>query len=168
MEALELLLDDASTNAVRLEWEALREAGLPSQASHRGETNAPHITLLATDALQATDDALTSALSGLLPLRIRLGPVVTFVGRRVVLTRLVVADADLLALHAAAVRASGAEPTPFTRPGEWTPHVTLARGLSMEDVDRALSLFGPRAVGGSAVTLRRWNSVTRQVRHLVG
>jgi 2'-5' RNA ligase len=111
---------------------------------------------------------VTSGLSGLLPLRIRLGPVVTFVRRRVVLARLVVADADLLALHAAAVRASGAEPTPFTRPGEWTPHVTLARGLSVEEAGEALSLFGPFAVESSAVTLRRWNSVTRQVRHLVG
>ena len=168
MEALELLLDDATNDAVRLEWEALRAAGLPSQANHRGETNAPHITLLATDVLPAADEALASALSGLLPLRIRLGPVVTFVGRRVVLARLVVADVELLALHAAAVRVGDAEPTPFTRPGEWTPHVTLARGLSVEEADEALSLFGPFAVESSAVTLRRWNSETRQVRHLVG
>lgn len=168
MEALELLLDDGTSDAVRLEWEALRAAGLPSQANHRGETNAPHITLLATDVLPATDDALSAGLAGLLPLRIRLGPVVTFVGRRLVVARLVVANVDLLALHDAAVSASDAEPTPFTRTGEWTPHVTLARGLSAEEAGKALSLFGPSALEGSAVTLRRWNSVTRQVRHLVG
>lgn len=168
MEALELLLDDGTSDAVRLEWEALRAAGLPSQANHRGETNAPHITLIATDVLPATDDALSAGLTGLLPLRIRLGPVVTFVGRRLVVARPVVASADLLALHAATVRASDAEPTPFTRAGEWTPHVTLARGLSAEEADRAISLFGPSTFEGSVVTLRRWNSVTRQVRHLVG
>ncbi|EAP98143.1 hypothetical protein JNB_14303 [Janibacter sp. HTCC2649] len=168
MEALELLLDNGMSQAVRLEWEALRAAGLPSQANHRGETNAPHITLLATDVLQATDGELTSGLSGLLPVGIRLGPVVTFPGRRLVLARLVVVSADLLAFHAVAVRASDAEPTPFTRPGAWTPHVTLARGLSAEEAGRALSLFGPEAVDGSAVILRRWNSVTRQVSHVVG
>ena len=80
----------------------------------------------------------------------------------------VVAAGELLAHPAAAVRVGAAAPTPFTRPGEWTPHVTLARGLSVEEADEALSLFGPFAVESSAVTLRRWYSETRQVRHLVG
>lgn len=168
MEALELLLDDDTDEDVRRDWERLRAAGLPSQANHQGETNAPHITLLATDVLPATDNEIRAALVGHLPLAIGLGPVVTFPGRRIVLARLVLVDPALLDLHAAAVRASAAVPSPFTEPGRWTPHVTLARAIRAEDVGTALSLLGSGAADGRAVTLRRWNSATREVSHLLG
>ena len=167
MQALELLLDRATDEAVRRDWESLRRAGLPSQANHRGETNAPHITLLATELLPAADDELRSALSVLLPLHLALGPVVTFPGRRLVLARLVTADIALLDLHSAAVTASGAAPSPLTERGRWVPHVTLARGLRPEDMGTALSLLGSGTTG-TAVTLRRWDSEARQVHQLVG
>jgi 2'-5' RNA ligase len=168
MQALELLVDDDTDDAVRREWSALSRAGLPSQADHTGATNAPHITLLATDELPARDEELAAALSGALPLALRLGPVVAFPGRRLVLARLVVADAALLELHSAVVTASRAVPSPLTTPGRWVPHVTLARGIPMGDLGAALSLLRAPGLDGSATRLRRWDSVAKQTSAVVG
>lgn len=167
MQALELLLDGDTDDAVRREWITLARADLPSQADHPGATNAPHVTMLATDEIAASDEELGAALAGMLPLPLRLGPVVAFPGRRLVLARLVVADAALLALHAEVVRASGAVPSPLTTPGRWVPHVTLARGIPMGDLGAALSLLRPPDLDGSATGLRRWDSVEKQTHAVV-
>ena len=140
MQALELLLDDDTDVVVREEWATLRDSGFPSQADHTGATNAPHVTVLATEHLPVDDEALGSALATLLPIAVRLGPAIAFPARRIVLARLVVVDPALLRLHEAAVSASRAEPTPLTAPGRWVPHVTLARGIPLDRVGEALSL----------------------------
>lgn len=158
MQALELLLDDDTDAVVRGEWAALRENGLPSQADHTGETNAPHVTLLATERLPVTDEELGSVLAPLLPVPVRLGPAIAFPGRRIVLARLVVVDTLLLRLHEAAVSASRAEPTPLTAPGRWVPHVTLARGIPPDRVGEALSLARAPHHDGTATLLRHWDS----------
>ncbi|KGN41482.1 2'-5' RNA ligase family protein [Knoellia aerolata] len=162
MQALELLLDDDTDDAVRREWLTLSRAGLPSQADHTGGTNAPHITVLATDDLPASDEEVGASLTGLVPVTVRLGPVIAFPGRRLVLARLVVADAMLLQLHATVVAASRAAPSPLTTPGRWVPHVTLARGIPMGDLGAALSLLRTPGLDGSATRLRRWDSVERK------
>lgn len=166
MQALELLLDPETDDVVRREWAALHQVGLPSQADHRGETNAPHVTVFATEHLPATDIDLAAALSPLLPLPVRLGPAVAFPGRRVVVARLVVPDADLLHLHAAAVAASGAEPTPLTNPGRWVPHVSLARGIPTDRVGEALALLRAPGHDGTATRLRHWDSDARRATEL--
>ncbi len=166
MQALELLLDPGTDDVVRGEWALLGDAGLPSQADHTGETNAPHVTVLATERLPAGDDELAAALSPLLPLPVRLGPAVAFPGRRVVVARLVVADAALLHLHASAVAASGAEPTPLTSPGRWVPLVTLARGIPAERVGEALALLRAPGHDGTATVLRHWDSDARRATSL--
>mgnify|MGYP000157915916 CR=1 FL=1 len=45
VQSAELLLDSGLDTAVRREWAALSDAGLPSQNRHRGESNRPHITV---------------------------------------------------------------------------------------------------------------------------
>lgn len=168
MQALELLLDDATDDAVRREWTVLSRAGLPSQADHTGASNAPHVTVLAADELPATDEELGAAVAGVLPLTLHLGPVVAFPGRRLVLARLVVADAALLGLHAALVTAGRGAPSPHTTPGRWVPHVTLARGIPMDDLGAALSLLRAPGLDGTATRLRRWDSVEKQTHAIPG
>ena len=51
LHALELVPDDAGRAAVRALWDALREAGLPSQADHTGASNQPHVTVVEAAAL---------------------------------------------------------------------------------------------------------------------
>ena len=57
MHAIELLPDAAGCEAVRRDWQALRDAGLPSQLDHRGATNSPHVTAVAAPALGRTEEA---------------------------------------------------------------------------------------------------------------
>src|SRR3954469_22494976 len=95
--SIELLLDADTEGRVRLEWEALAAAGLPSLASHTAPSNRPHITLLVRPELAPLelDDLVAS-----LPMPLALGgPMLFGVGERRVLVRSVVPSEALVALH---------------------------------------------------------------------
>ena len=119
MRSVELVFDEESDAGVRRAWDALIERGLPSAGRHAGATNAPH----------------ELALSGI----ILFGD-----GPRRVLACPVIVAADLLALQREVVaRLGGAERViPHTVPDAWTPHVTLARRMSVDRLAEALDLVG--------------------------
>ena len=72
LHALELLPDAAGEAAVRRDWQALREAGLPSMLDHAGATNTPHVTVVAVPAIDGADEARAVDLLGpLLPIAVR-------------------------------------------------------------------------------------------------
>ena len=163
---MELLLDPGLDAVVRGQWDLLAGSGLPSQARHTGPTNAPHVTLAVAEEM--TDDAeraLPAAVAAL-PLPVRLGGLAVFgAPRRRVLARLVVPSRDLLDLHAAVWAAVGRCPgvSEFSRPGQWTPHVTLARGLDDAGVAAALTALATVAAAeGTATTARRWDPYARR------
>ncbi len=161
MRSIELVLDDDTDAAIRAEWLALAESGLPSLASHTAPSNRPHITLAAGAALepdQVGDDALEA-----LPLPLRFSALATFpAGRdRFVLVRTVVVSSDLLALHAS-VLAGTVDPVPTSRPGAWTPHVTLARRLTAAQVGAAHALLSPPA-DGIATAARFWDGESKTI-----
>lgn len=167
VQTVELLLDPASEALVRAQWQALAAAGLPSQARHTGATNRPHVTLAVAEELPAELEPALRQAAGTLPLPIRLGALVCFGGRRRVLARLVVADRALLDLHAAVAEVVAGCPgrSPLAEPGRWTPHVTLARGLSTEEVGTAVAVTSPPGrpgeVGGTAERCRRYDGRAR-------
>ncbi len=169
MQSAELLLDPATDAAVRAEWAALSAAGLPSQADHRGETNAPHVSVVVADRFPpAGEEALLATIEAL-PLSLRLGAPVVFGGRRLVLARLVVVDRPLLDLHAAVgdALAGASDRSPHTAPGRWVPHVTLARGIPADALATALEVLGGKGgavadLDGQASVLRRWDSEARR------
>jgi hypothetical protein len=71
-----------------------------------------------------------------------------------------VPGARLLSLHTAIAEAMVAAPDvpDQVRPGRWTPHVTLARGLGSRQVGEALAVLGrARALDGAIVSVRRWD-----------
>jgi 2'-5' RNA ligase len=165
VQTVELLLDDATDEAVRAEWRSLADAGLPSQALHTGSTNAPHVTLAVARSIPEEIEAAVAALVQELPLPVELGALVVFGARRLALARLVVAQSPLLALHAATATAVKDCPgvPHYLVPGRWTPHVTLARGLSPAQVATALETLGQvEPLSGSIVHLRRWDSEQRR------
>ena len=128
MQSVELVLDDAADAAVRAQWAALAEAGVPSQADHTSASNAPHVTVGVADAIDdAVEHNLQEAATAL-PLPMQLGPLVLLGGRRVVLARMVVVTEALLSLHLQVSRAMAECPgrSDYLRPGQWVPHVTLA------------------------------------------
>jgi len=159
--SIELLLDPETEARVRADWERLAEAGLSSMASHHAASNRPHVTLLVRPAL---DDIRFFDALAQLPLPVVLGaPIVFAHGTRGVLARQVVMSPELLRLHSSVHAEAGpGRDAPHTAPGDWTPHVTLARRLRQEDLSRALSLLGPEVLG-SGVALRRWDSRTATV-----
>jgi 2'-5' RNA ligase len=166
LHSVEALLDATTDAAVRQEWAALAAAGLPSQAAHQGATNAPHVTLsVATGVPDFVESRIAREVAAVLPVPVRLGPLLVMGSRRFVLARLVVPTDDLLRLHAAVAQAMSAAPEvpDVVRPGRWTPHVTLARGLGSRQVGDALAVLGrTRPLDGTIETVRRWDPTARR------
>jgi len=162
--SIELLLDDAAEERVRAEWTALKDAGLSSMGAHTSDSNRPHITLLVRPELSPLDAAPLVACRSF---PVILGaPILFGAGDRRVLARRVIPSAALLALHADVARAAGpGDDAPHTRPGEWAPHVTLARRLRVADLGTALSLVGDD-IPAQARALRRWDAATSTVTDL--
>lgn len=162
MPSIELLLDAAAERELRGEWDALAEAGLPSQARNTDESNRPHVTLLySREPLQPT------AMPGL-PVELTVASPIVFGSARrgFLLARLVRANAALLAAHAALHDRLAGLPgiDRLTLPGAWTPHVTLARDLSAAELASALTLIEVRReVPAVAERARLWSSATRTV-----
>ncbi|WP_110182730.1 2'-5' RNA ligase family protein [Nocardioides solisilvae] len=145
--ALELSFDPDSTAAVVAQWEALRAAGLPSQADHRSMTNAPHLTVVAAAGIErAVVEEACDLVGPLLPSRVELrGLLVLGQGTRVTLAHLAEPD-DATARAAARLR----DRVPGVRHPVWTPHVTLARRVPRHLLPRALEVLddapGPRTL----------------------
>ena len=162
MHALELVPDEAGCDVVRSDWQALRDAGLPSQLDHSGTTNTPHLTAVAAAALGPPDEERAVELVGpLLPLEARTSGIALLGGARVSLVRLVEVPDDLvravldLRRQVVGVQHSG-----------WLPHVTLARRISRSDVPAALAAIGPDESVLTVTSLRRWDPATEIVREL--
>ena len=91
------------------------------------------------------------------------GPMLFGSGDRRVLVRSVVPTHALLALHAAVHgRVGPGEDARHTRPGEWMPHVTLARRLRLADVPVALAAVGDE-LRGQVSGMRRWDAASATV-----
>lgn len=153
MHALELLPDDAGVEVVRRDWQALHDAGLPSQLDHRGTTNSPHLTAVAAPGLgPADEERAVDLLVPLLPVEARTSGIALLGGVRVSLVRLVEVPDDLvravldLRLHVGGVQHRG-----------WLPHVTLARRIARSDVPAALDAIGHDESVLTVTTLRRWD-----------
>ncbi|MGV9710055.1 2'-5' RNA ligase family protein [Gordonia sp. NPDC003424] len=165
VHSLELLLDDDADQRVRGQWARLADAGLPHQGTIRSGTNRPHATLLVAEFIGDSVHGALTPVSMRLPVPVRLGaPVLFGQGSRVTLARLVVPSTDLLSVHAQIARLAAAhlgdEPhlMPHSAPGQWTPHVTLARRLTPGQLAEALAVLDLRAeITGTFSALRHWN-----------
>jgi hypothetical protein len=185
--SLELLLDPILESQIQAEWQVLADAGLSSLAGHTSPSNRPHITLLVRPSLPQIARAELSDLVTL-PMPLLIGePILFGSGDRRVLARSVVPSAALLALHEGLHTLfrgsddngdgrvgdrSNAADAPFTRPGLWTPHITLARRLRLDTLPQALRLLDdarstPQGDQGSAIALRRWDSASATVTNLL-
>lgn len=166
MFSVEMLPDDDIDAAVRGDWQRLIVAGLPSAGRHPSETNRPHVTVAVRDDLP--DDAVSrlTALGTELPAACRLGGAVVFPARdRFVLARPIVMTAALMRFHAEVVGLIGAPPEDYavTAQDRWTPHVTLARRMTAEQVGQALAVVGAASLDGRFSGLRLWDAEQKLV-----
>ncbi|MHC6591374.1 2'-5' RNA ligase family protein [Arthrobacter sp. C152] len=160
MRSIELVFDDSTDSAIRADWSRLAEAGLPSLAGHSSPSNSPHITLAAGPQLECgSPDGLWTAL----PIAVGFPGAVIFPAGKgsYVLARLVVLGTPLLELHQRLHQhVSGA--LPLTLPGAWTPHVTLARRISGQQLASAMDLLDLR-FEGQCTGARLWDGSTKTV-----
>ncbi|MFC8679885.1 2'-5' RNA ligase family protein [Microbacterium ureisolvens] len=163
MISVELIPDAEIEQSVREDWDRLLGADLPSSGRNPAPSNRPHITLAVRNRLEA--DAF-AGIADLLPIPIELGALVIFGHRdRYILARLVVMSADLLAVHRAVAGLAGTPEPHYSNTGvdRWTPHVTLARGLTAVRLATAMRTIRAPHIRGEATGLRVWDAEARHV-----
>jgi hypothetical protein len=164
LHALELVPDEAGREVVRREWQALHDAGLPSQLDHRGVTNTPHVTVVSAPVLpESAVDVARVRLGTMLPVRARSAGLVLLGGRRVTVARVLDIEDDVLR-RVLAVRVQ----VPDRQHVGWLPHVTLARRLDRDDAQRAIDVLGHDDVVLALTELRRWDPELGAVTWLAG
>jgi 2'-5' RNA ligase len=164
-QSVELTLDAGTDAAVRALWARLAEAGLPTeQRTTPSPSHQPHVTLFAADRLDPAADAALPSLFRGLDLTLRLGGLLAFGPRRgsVVLARAVVLDRALLDLQTAVAALCGADPGGHFGPGRWTPHVTLARRVRVDQLSPVVQALGELPeLSAVSRRCRRWDSERR-------
>ncbi|MEZ0052840.1 2'-5' RNA ligase [Mycobacterium sp. MAA66] len=163
VHSVELLFDPETEAAIRDSWDALRDNGIAAQPPGAR----PHATLTVAEQI---DDAVLPTLSGLadrFPFAARIGAALVFGRSAGILARLVVPSLELLDLHAEVTRLTAPHlapgPMPHTVPGDWTPHVTLARRVSSDQLAAALQIAGrPADIAATVSGLRLWNGNARK------
>lgn len=146
-----------------MQWDLLGDAGLPtSRRTEPSPSHAPHVTLWAGDLVEPADDEALPALFAGLGLELVVGSLLLFGPRRLgyVLVRPVTPSAALLDLQQRVVQVLRTPAYAGFEGGRWTPHVTLARRVDVEQVGPSL-----RALAGAPSELvthvrdaRRWDS----------
>ena len=163
VHSVELVFDRDTEEAVRHIWNALREAGIPSQAP----ASRPHATLTVAERIDPAVDELLAALAARFPFDCRIGAPLLFGRSQLILARLVVPTAELLDVHAEVHRLvlPHLQPGPMQNslPRQWTGHVTMARRLHGNQLGRALRIAGkPSEIVGCAMGLRRWDGGSKR------
>ncbi|MDF2823682.1 MAG: hypothetical protein K0R68_1090 [Mycobacterium sp.] len=164
--SIELLFDDDTDAALRRVWQALTDAGVPSQLRVQSATNRPHVTVVVTDRLDPVVDTELMALRDRLPLRCTVGAPLVFGHGRLVLAHLIVPSLPLLELHRDVHRIclphTGSGYFDHAQPGHWTPHATLGRRLDGIQLASAFAVAGVTTeIEGSFTALRRWDGDAR-------
>lgn len=162
VHSVELLFDLDTEAVIRRAWDDLRAAGITAQPP----AARPHTTLTVADQIDDAVLPVLAGLSGRFPFGVRIGAALVFGRSAGILARLVVPSAELLDLHAEVCRLSAPHlrpgPMPHTEPGDWTPHVTLARRVPPDRLARALGIAGrPAEISATAIGLRLWNGNAR-------
>lgn len=153
LHTLELVPDDAGQDAVRRDWQLLRDAGLPSQLDHATPTNTPHVSVVAAPSLpDAAIDVAQTRLGGLLPIQARAAGLLLLGGTRVTIARAVDIDDDAVR-RVLAVRVQ----VPDRQHLGWLPHVTLARRVERGLLPQLLDVLGHEDVLLQLTELRRWD-----------
>ena len=163
MRTVELLGDEELDRAVRAAWRRLNQAGFSSLAQHRHPTNRPHPTLASAGQFPPPPPPRSPG-PRVLPIQVRLGGLHFFGGRAGVLAWAVDDDGALRELQTRVWSAlDGAGRQPQHEPGQWTPHISLARRVPPGQAALAAQAVGAVAASGALAGARSYDNVTRTV-----
>ncbi|WKG06311.1 2'-5' RNA ligase family protein [Mycolicibacterium sp. HK-90] len=162
VHSVELVFDPDTEATVRGIWDALREADIPSQAP----ASRPHATLTVAQHIDTAADVVLEDLTDRFPLPCSLGATLIFGRSGGVLARLLVPTGELLDVQAEVYRRClpyvSPAPMPHAEPGQWTPHVTLARRVAPARLTTAVRIAGrPKEIAGQVIGLRHWDGDKR-------
>jgi 2'-5' RNA ligase len=164
VQSVELLFDPDTDARLRRQWDLLVDAALPSQGRHRTESNRPHVTMaVAREIWPRIEKELARVVFE--PFPVRIGGVLVFGRRQAIIARSVVPSDALLALHRAVYQVLAPCPgiAGHTAPGDWSPHVTLARHIHADQLGAAIStVLGEPELAGQVVGVRRWDGEGRR------
>ena len=161
MQTLDLTFAPEDDAAIRTRWKALQDAGLPSMADHKGSSNAPHLTLVSAPVIpKEVVDRAREFFASELPMQMGVGGLLVLGSGKYVLADLVLPP---LAVHEAVERIHGLLIGSDATIRPWTPHLTLAKRLTEEQVAAVLVLLGtkPAPTVFTAVRLRWWDPWSR-------
>jgi hypothetical protein len=161
--SVELIPDAELDRAVRDDWDRLLGADLPSSGRNPAPSNRPHVTLAVRDRV---DPAAFAGIAEMLPVALELAGFVLLGHRdRYVLARHVVVSAPLLAVHRVVAEIAGRPEPRYSNTGidRWTPHITVARGLTAARLATAMRLVKAPNVVGQATGARVWDAEARRV-----
>lgn len=166
VQSVELLLDEATEQRIRRQWELLTEAGLPSlgHGRHEGDSHRPHITVAVARQIWPRIEQELDRLP-FRPFPVRLGGVLVFGARRPILVRAVVPSEQLLAWHRRVhqIMAPCPDVPANVSPNQWTPHVTLARRILPQRIGEAVTAVATdRDITATVVGVRRWDGDQRR------
>ena len=166
-QSVELMLDDAADTEIRAQWDRLGDAGLPTaRRTEPSPHHSPHVTLWAGEQLGAAADARLPALFGDLDLELVIGGLLLFGPHRAgyVLVRQVLVSAGLATLQQQVVQVCGGSGYGQFGDGRWSPHVTLARRVGVDQVGPALLALagGPAELNATVRRARRWDGDRKQ------
>ncbi|QKT07123.1 2'-5' RNA ligase family protein [Gordonia sp. X0973] len=161
VHSLELVFDDDTDATVIAEMNALADAGLRNP--HRDQR--PHVTLVAAPTISPAALTALAPAAQRLPITVLLGAPIVFspdgADRGYVVARSVVPSAELLGIQSTVVRLAADHVDgafDHSRPGGWSPHVTVARRLSVDRLGPALEILSTAADRPAVVTgIRLWD-----------
>jgi 2'-5' RNA ligase len=161
-QSVELLLDDTADAEIRLQWDRLGDAGLPTaRRTEPSPHHAPHVSLWAGGRLRDAAESRLPPLFTDLDLEVVIGGLLLFGPHRggYILVRQVMVSTALATLQQRVVEICGSGYSGQFRDGRWSPHITLARRTHTDQIGQAL-----RALAGSPAELtatvrraRRWD-----------
>jgi 2'-5' RNA ligase len=162
-QSVELLLDEATDTEIRAQWDLLGDSDLPTARRMRpSPSHAPHVTLWAGDVVDPEDDEALPELFEGLDLALIVGSLLLFGPRRAgyVLVRQVVASTALLDLQQRVARTLRTPAYAGFEDGRWSPHVTLARRVGVDQVGPSLDALAsaPAELVARVDQARRWDS----------
>jgi len=139
--AVSLLFNAEMADAVFARWQRLADAGLSRSMVDLGYQ--PHLTLAVYDelAVDTASAALDRVFDNVGRMPVTLTGFSTFGAGSGVCYAALATSPDLMRLHAMIVAAIGETCRPHYQAGRWTPHCTLATGMTDVEVDRARNLL---------------------------
>ena len=175
--AVSLLFNSQISSAISARWKLLADAGISS--SMLDLKYPPHVTLGVYDelAMDAAVAALDRVFHNVDQIAVTLAGLSTFGSGSGVCYAALAPSPDLIRLHATAIAAIGETCRPHYQAGRWTPHCTLATGMTDAEIDRARSLLEQdwRSLAGTfeladlvefapVAGIRRWSFAPRSTR----